>query len=163
RPPRLEREVVAVRRPLVVAGLAAERARDDAADGVLASEDLARGPARGVELVERHRLLVRRDLEDRVGRRIDDPLARPLVLLVESADGPSDVAERVGAFVSEVRRVRQGTRTDGVEHDDARARHAAILGAVATALGLIGIVFFIASVIALAAAVTYAVVKLVPA
>ena len=36
RPPRLEREVVAVRRALVVAGLADERPRDHAADGVLA-------------------------------------------------------------------------------------------------------------------------------
>ena len=45
RPPRLEREVVPVRRALVVPGRADERPRDDASDGVLAGEDLARGTA----------------------------------------------------------------------------------------------------------------------
>ena len=39
-----------------------------------------------VELLERDRLLVRGDLEDRVGGRVDDPLARLLVLLAELLD-----------------------------------------------------------------------------
>ena len=75
-----------VRRARVVAGLADERPRDHAADRVLAGEDLAGDAARVVELLERDRLLVRRDLEDRVGGRVDDPLPRPLVLLAELLD-----------------------------------------------------------------------------
>ena len=101
RTPRLEREVVPVRRPLVVPRRADERAGDDAADGVLAGEDLARGPAGVVQLLERDRLLVRRDLEDGVGRRVDDPLAGLLVLLAELLDhlgaGRGLVAEHAAA------------------------------------------------------------------
>ncbi len=77
---------MAVRRPDVVAGLADERPGDDAPDGVLAREDLARRAATVVELLERDRLLVRGDLEDGVGRRVDDPLSRSLVLLAELLD-----------------------------------------------------------------------------
>ena len=75
-----------VRRPLVVPGRADERAGDHAADRVLAGQDLARDPAALVELLERNRLFVRRDLEDRVRRRVDDPLARELVLFAELLD-----------------------------------------------------------------------------
>src|SRR6266508_4294302 len=75
---------------------------------------------------------------------------------VEAPDGAGDVAERVRPFVAEVGRVRQLTRPDGVQDDDARPRHAAILRALATVLGLIGMVVFIAAVIGLAAGVTYA-------
>jgi len=46
---------------------------------------------------------------------------------IESADGFRDVAERVGAFVSELGRVGQLPCADGVQHDDARAGHGAIL------------------------------------
>src|SRR5207247_3899962 len=93
----LEREVVTVRRVLVVAGLADERTRDHAADRMLAGEDLARNPAGFVELFERNVLLVRGDLEDGVGRRVDDPLARLLVLLAQLLD---DLRPR-GGFVAE--------------------------------------------------------------
>ena len=86
RPARLEREVVPVRRALVVPRLADERPGDHPADGVLAREDLARDAAGVVELLERDRLLVRGDLEDGVGRRVDDPLAGLLVLLAELLD-----------------------------------------------------------------------------
>src|SRR5579862_6879498 len=86
RPLRLEREVVPVRRARVVAGLADERPRDHAADGVLAGEDLARDAAALVQLFEGDRLLVRGDLEDGVGGRVDDPLARLLMLLAELLD-----------------------------------------------------------------------------
>ena len=86
RPLGLEREVVPVRRALVVAGLSDERPGDHAPHRVLAGEDLARLPAALVQLLERNRLLVRRDLEDGVGRRVDDPLARLLVLLAELLD-----------------------------------------------------------------------------
>ena len=123
RPPRLEREVVAVRRALVVARLADERPRDHAADGVLAGQDLARDPAGLVELLERDRLLVRRDLEDRVGGRVDDPLAGALVLLAELLDdlrarrrlvaehaAAGAVHERVDHVVREAVRVRRHRR-----------------------------------------------------
>ena len=71
-----------------------------------------------VELLERDRLLVRGDLEDRVGRRVDDPLAGPLVLLAELLDdlrarrglvaehaAPGPVHERVDHVVREAVRV----------------------------------------------------------
>src|SRR5436190_21334701 len=57
RPPRLEREVVPVRGPLVVAGLADEWASDHAADRMLPGQDLAGDPAAGVEPLEGDRLL----------------------------------------------------------------------------------------------------------
>ena len=83
---RQQREVVAVGRAAVGARLALERAGDHAPDGVLAGEQPARGAAGLVELLERHRRLVRGDLEDRVGGRVDDPLAGALVLLAQSLD-----------------------------------------------------------------------------
>ena len=86
RTPRLEREVVTVRRSLVLPGRPGERAGDDAPDRVLAGQDLARRPACVVELLERDRLLVRRDLEHRVGRRVDDPLPGLLMLLAVLED-----------------------------------------------------------------------------
>ena len=188
----------------------------------LPGEDLARRAAGVVELLERHRLLVSGDLEDRVGARVDDPLAGALMLLaellddlraarglvpehaaagavhervdhlvreavrvgrhrlgrddahqlpvarrrvlalrtleqpsgdrggpglrrapfqrldvaeperfqrrqVEAADGAGDVGEGVRPRVTELGSVRQLTRSDGVQHDDARPSHAAIL------------------------------------
>ena len=211
---------------------------------MLAREDLARDATPVVQLLERDRLLVRRDLEDRVGGRVDDPLPRALVLLaellddlrtrggpvaehtaaravhervdhlvrkpvrigrkgdggddphqlpvarrrvlalraleqaagdrrstrlrraalerldvaeterleigeVETADGAGDVAERVGALVAVVGRVRQLPRADGVEHDDARTRHAGILRRVDTALGLLELAGFVVGMLAL--------------
>src|SRR5262245_31256141 len=86
RPSRLEREVVPVRRPLVISRRADEGTCDHPADRVLSGEDLPRNPARAVELFERNRLLVCRNLEDGVGRRVDDPLAGPLMLLPELLD-----------------------------------------------------------------------------
>src|SRR6266498_670402 len=83
---RLQREIVAVGRTLVVARLADERARDHASDGVLARQDLARDPRRLVQLLERNGLLVRSDLKDGVRRRVDDPLAGLLVLFSELLD-----------------------------------------------------------------------------
>src|SRR4029077_7657439 len=81
-----EGEVGAVRRADVVAGLADKRPGDDAPDGVLAGEDLARRSATLIELLQRDRSLVAGDLEDGVGRRVDDPLSRSLVLLPELLD-----------------------------------------------------------------------------
>ena len=72
-----------------------ERARDDPrhAPGV---EQPPRGAAPGVERLERHRPLVRGDLEDRVGRGVDDGLAGALVLLAQLPDdlGPARGAVR---------------------------------------------------------------------
>ena len=95
--PRPERPVVAVRRSRVVARLSDERAGDHAPDRVLPRQNLAGDPAGSVELVKRDRLLVRGDLKDGVGGRIDDPLAGPLVFLAELFD---DVRPR-GGLVAE--------------------------------------------------------------
>ena len=119
RAPRLEREVVAVRRALVVARLADERPRDHAADGVLAGEDLARDPAGLVELLERDRLLVRGDLEDRVGGRVDDPLARLLVLLAELLD---DLRPRRRLVADHAARGAVHERVDHVVREAVRVR-----------------------------------------
>ena len=113
---------------LVVARRAEEGACDDAADRVLAGEDLARHAAPRVQLLERDRLLVRGDLEDGVGGRVDDPLARPLVLLAVLLDhlgagrglvaedaAPRAVRERVDHLVRKP--VRIGREGDG--RDDA--------------------------------------------
>ena len=97
---RLEREVVPVRRPLVVARLADERAGDHAPDRMPAREDLAGDAAAVVELLERDRLLVRGDLEDRVGGRVDDPLPGLLVLLSELLD---DLRPRRGPVAEDAR------------------------------------------------------------
>src|SRR4029079_4896883 len=83
RTPRLEREVVPARGADVVAGRAEEGPRDHAGHGVLAREALARDAAGVVQRVERDRLLVSGDLEDRVGARVHDPLAGALMLLAE--------------------------------------------------------------------------------
>ena len=83
---RLQRPVVTVGRSHVVSGLALERARDDAAHSVVAGQDLAGDLAPFVELLERDRVDVRGDLEDRVRGRVDDPLARALMLLAELLD-----------------------------------------------------------------------------
>ena len=120
---RLEREVVPVRRSLVVPGLAGERPRDHAADGVLAGQDLARRLAGLVELLERDRLLVRGDLEDGVGRRVDDPLARPLVLLAELLD---DLGPRGGPVAEDAAAGLVHERVDHVVREAVRVgRHRA--------------------------------------
>src|SRR5215207_11112915 len=80
---RLERPVMTVRRPDVVPGVSLDRPGDHAPDGVLAGQDLAGDLAAAIELVKRNRVDVSRDLEDRVGRRVGDPLAGALLLLAE--------------------------------------------------------------------------------
>ena len=75
-----------VRRALVISGGADERPRDHAPDRVLSREDFTRDARRFVELLERDRLFVRGDLEDRVAGGVDDPLPRALVLLAELLD-----------------------------------------------------------------------------
>ena len=82
---------------------------------------------------------------------------------VEPADGARDVAERVGALVAELVGVRQRAGTDGIEHDHARPRHRAILGARWTpSLAFFGLAVYIVGVIALAAGVTWLVVRISP-
>src|SRR5579875_2280830 len=83
---------------------------------------------------------------------------------VEPADGSGYVAQGVRAFVAVLRRVRQLAGADGVEHDDAGSGHQAILGVpVSTALGLLAFLAYVVAVIAVAAAVTWVVVRLTPA
>ena len=77
-------------------------------------------------------------------------------------DRPRDVAEGVGALVSELCCVRQGACAHAVEHDDARARHVSILEPWSTVLGLLGVALYIPTIIAIAAGVTWIVVKLSP-
>ena len=82
---------------------------------------------------------------------------------VETADGTGDVGESVGPLVAELCSVRQFARSDGVKDDDARSRHGASYPtSVADALGLVGIAVFIVCVVALAAGVTWLVVRLSP-
>ena len=127
---RLQGEVVPVGRAFVVPRLADERAGDHAPNRMPAREDLAGDAAAVVELLERDRLLVGGDLEDRVGGRVDDPLAGPLVLFSELlddlrsrggpvADDPAArlVHERVDHLVREAMRVcRERGRRDHAHH-----------------------------------------------
>ena len=86
RPAGLERVVTPVLSALVVSGLAGERPRDHAPNGVVAGEKVACNLTTVIELLERNGFFVRRKLEDGVGGRVDDPLARPLVLLPQFLD-----------------------------------------------------------------------------
>src|SRR5919206_2597258 len=88
---------MAVRRANVVPGLTAKRPGNDPAHSVLAGEDLARVSAGCVQLVKWDGLLVRGNLEDGIRGRVDDPLARSLVLLPQLLD---DLGAR-GSLVSE--------------------------------------------------------------
>ena len=82
---------------------------------------------------------------------------------VEAADRFCDVGEGVRSLVAVVGRVRQLARTNRVQHDHAGARHRAILlRDMETVLGLFGMALWIVAVIALAAGMTYAVVRLTP-
>ena len=92
-------------------------------------EQPARGAAGRVQLLERHRRLVRGDLEDRVGRGVDDPLARALVLLAEPLDDlgarGGDVADHAAPRglrerVEQVLREAVGIGREGALGDDAR-------------------------------------------
>ena len=63
---------------------------------------------------------------------------------VEASDGAGDVAEGVRAFVPVLPCVRQLSSADGVEHDDARPRHAGYsTAALDDALGLLLLVVYI--------------------
>ena len=102
---------LAVRR--VGAARADEGPRDDAPDGVRAAQLLARDAAGGVQLVERDDLLVRGDLEDGVGRRVDDPLARPHVLVAEALDDLGARGRHVAEHAAAGRLARTRRRTSG--------------------------------------------------
>jgi hypothetical protein len=92
---RVDREVAAVLRALEGPRLADEGPGDHPADGVLAAHDRPRGGARGVELLERHEVLVRGDLQDGVRGRVDDQVARLEVLLAVVGDRLEPVVGRV--------------------------------------------------------------------
>jgi hypothetical protein len=96
--------------------------------------------------------------------RLDVPEAERLEgRQIEASDGAGDVRQRVRPLVTEVSRVWQFSRPDGVQHNDARTRHIESYPTrVADALGIIGILAFIACVVALAAGITWIVVKVSP-
>ena len=144
-----KREVVAVGGALVGAALAGERPGDDAADGVLADEQLAGDAAGLVQLLERHDVLVRCDLEDGVGRGVDDPLARLAVLVAVALDdlgarrrlvtehaAARAVHERIDHIVGEAVRVgREGDRVDDPHQFPVTRRRVLPLGACQQAAG----------------------------
>src|SRR3954454_20925904 len=127
--------------------------------------------------VARRRVLALRPLDEPPGdgrctglrratfERLDVPEPERLeARQVEPSHCSRHVAERVGPYVAVVGCVRQLSGADGVKHDYARSGHAAILRReMLNVLGLIGIVLFCTAVIALAAGVTWLVVKLSPA
>ena len=121
----LEREVVPVRGAPVGAGLALEGPGDDAPDRVLAHQLPARDAARLVQLLERNGLLVRGDLEDRVGGGVDDPLAGALVLLAEPLD---DLGARCGDVADDPAPRRLAERVDHVVRKAIRVRGHRLLG-----------------------------------
>ena len=86
RPDRFDRKILPLRRAAVVPGLTFERSRDHAAHGMLPHQHLACDRAGAIQLLERNRTLVRRNLKHRVRRRIDDPLPRALMLGAELVD-----------------------------------------------------------------------------
>ena len=74
---RRQRVVAAICRPPPGAGRPDERTRDDASDASSLAGDLVGDLAPAIQLVDRNDLFVRRDLEDAVGRRVNDRLAGP--------------------------------------------------------------------------------------
>ena len=78
-----------------------ERPRDDAAHFVRAAQNVARDLADSVQLPERDHFFVRGDLEDAVGRSVDDRRAGAHVLVAEFLDdlgaGGRTVAERAAS------------------------------------------------------------------
>ena len=135
---------MAVRRSFVVTRLADERAGDDASHGVTPGQDLSRHTAPFVELLERDRVLVGRNLEDRVGGGVHDPLPRLLVLLAELLDdlragsglvsehpAPRPVHERIDHLVRKAVRVgRKRRRGDDPHHLPVPRRGVLPLGAL---------------------------------
>ena len=126
---RIEREVVAARRARVVRVLADVRARDDAADAVLTLHDLARHAAVFVELLDRHIVLMRCNLQHAVGRRVDDQCARLLLLAAVVVDdlrarvrlvADDLAAERLLELCDDFRREAVGVRRHRALRDDAR-------------------------------------------
>src|SRR6266540_691609 len=80
---RLDRVVPPVRRSRIMSRRSFEGARDHPRNVVRRYEHLTRHLAGRVKLGERDDTLVRRDLENRIRRRVNDPRARSLVLLSE--------------------------------------------------------------------------------
>ena len=93
--------IVAVGGARETAGRADERPRDHAAHFVRSAQDLARRLADLVEFPQRDDFFVRGDLEDAVGRGVDDRRAGAHVLLAQFLDdlgaGGGLVAERAAA------------------------------------------------------------------
>ena len=124
-PRRLHGVVVAARGALERARLADERPRDHAPDRVLAGHDLARLLAVRVELLDRHDLLVRGDLEHRVGRRVDDQIAGLHVLGAEVGD---HLGAAVGAVAEDPAAGRRPQLLEDLLREAVAGRSASALG-----------------------------------
>ena len=85
-PDRRQREVVAVRGPGEVSRRSDEWSRNDAADAESLSHQLVGGLAGPIQLLDRHDLFVRGDLEHAVGRGIHNPCTGAQVLWTERVD-----------------------------------------------------------------------------
>src|SRR5207249_1383723 len=83
---RVDGKIATMRRADIIPGCADERTRDHAGDVVGRNQDLARGPAGIVQLLEWNSLFMRRNLEYRVGGRIHDPRTGALVLFAILCD-----------------------------------------------------------------------------
>ena len=125
----LKREVVSAGRALEVRPLPRVRARDDAGNAMLAREDLPRDAAVLVELLGRHHVLVGRNLEDAVGRGVDNELAGlellATVVLNDLRAGIGLVAEHPTArlareLVQHLLGEAVGVRWEALGRDDAR-------------------------------------------
>ncbi len=93
-----QRKVVATR-SACVGPLPLKRARDHAAHAMLALQLCAGDAAVLVELLRRHHALVRRDLEDAVGRGVDDERAGLHLLAAVVTD---DIGARVGQVADDL-------------------------------------------------------------
>ena len=125
---RLDCVVASIRRPPKSPRSPQERTGDDPVHVVRRPEHLAGAVAPFIELLEGHDLLVRRDLEDRVGRRIEDGTpalhVRCAELLDDLGPGGRHISERQLAgyprkSLDDLRRKAVGVGREGDLGDDA--------------------------------------------
>jgi hypothetical protein len=96
-PGRREREVAPALPPMEAAGRPLERPRDHAPHTVFTAHDAPRRLARRIEIRLGQNVDVRRELQHRVGRRVEDHLARVQVMTAEVLDHLSAAVWAVAA------------------------------------------------------------------